>query len=295
MPLKKLVASLCIALAVGLPLSSNAESPVFKITKGDDYVYIGGTIHLLSESDYPLPAGFDIAFADAEQVFFEVDGHSLALPEVQAKMAQFMSLPAGQTLDTVLDKKTYQALSDFLTERQIPVQAFASLTPAGISLTLTVLELQRLGLGNPASGVDHFFQSKTEQDGSKSTDFLETADEQIGFLSKLNDVDPNALIQSSLEDLNTMQKDWKDGVNAWRNGNMARMSDVLGGDEMAERFPSIYKTLLTDRNHRWVTQIEPMFATSDIELLLVGALHLVGDDGLIELLKAKGYKVEQLK
>ena len=295
MPLKKIAVSLFMTFAVGLPLSSHAESPVFKITKGDDYVYIGGTIHLLSENDYPLPSGFDEAFSDAKQVFFEVDGHSLESPEVQAKMASFMSLPAGQTLSGVLDQPTYQALSDFLAERQIPIQAFASLSPAGISLTLTVLELQRLGLGNPASGVDQFFQNKAEQDNSKSEGFLETADEQIGFLSKLNNVDPNVIIQSSLEDLSSMQEDWKGGVSAWRNGDMALMSDLLGGDEMRARFPSIYKTLLSDRNQRRVNQIEPMFATPEVELLLVGAMHLVGSDGLVELLKAKGYKAEQLK
>jgi len=73
------------------------------------------------------------------------------------------------------------------------------------------------------------------------------------------------------------------------------MAKELGGDKMKAQFPSIYKTLLTDRNERWLSDIYTMFETPEIELILVGAMHLVGDDGLIELLRAQGYVVEQLK
>ena len=289
---KKTIAALLFTFVT---LPAFAESPVFKVSKDDSSVFIGGTIHLLSPQDYPLPDGFYQAFDESAKVFFEVDGSKLQDPNVQAQMASMMTLTNGQTLQTTLNEETYSALSVFITDRQLPIQAFSQFTPAGVSISLTIFELQRLGLGNPESGVDHFFETKANQNDAKSTGYLETVDEQIGFLGSLNEVDPNTLIKSSLEDLATLQASWKKGVAAWRRGDMSVMAKELGGDKMKAQFPSIHKTLLTDRNERWLSDIYTMFETPEIELILVGAMHLVGDDGLIELLRAQGYVVEQLK
>ena len=290
----KFVILLAVTLLMSFPLFSVAKSPVFKVSDGDDYVYIGGTIHLLSADDYPLPESFDRAFNDAQQVFFEVDGSQLQLPETQVEMAGILTFQDGRTIDQVLDKEVYELLVTALAERNLPIAAFSSLTPAGISLTLTVFELQRLGLGNPANGVDHFFQLKTMQDASKELGFLETIEEQIQFIGELNNVDPNRLIRSSLEDLSALQQSWNGGLEAWRKGNLEGMVTKLGVDDMEVEFPSIYKALLTNRNQHWITQIEPMFATPDIEFVLVGAMHLVGSDSVITLLRDLGYQVEQL-
>ena len=294
MSLKKNVVSLLLTLLMLVSLVGHAKSPVFKVSKGDDHVYIGGTIHLLSPNDYPLPIGFDEAFNGAEKIFFEVNSDDFNTPETQAKSAQVMMFQDGRTLKSVLNDDTYNVLSAFLAERQLPISAFSRFTPAGVSITLTIFELQRLGLGNPESGVDHFFQLKTKQLDSKSDNYLETIDEQIRFLDSFNQVDSNTLILSNLEDLSVLQVNWEKVLAAWRNGEMLKMSGLLGSDQMRTQFPVIYKTLLTDRNKRWLKQITPMFNTPEIELVLVGALHLVGEDGVIELLRAQGYAVEQL-
>jgi len=294
MTFKKTLISLLLALSVSIYSLSYAKSPVFKVSKGGDYVYIGGTIHLLSPSDYPLPLAFDTAFKDSKRVFFEVDGKALETLETQTKMLSILTFQDGRTLETVLDKETYGLLSNALSERQMPISVFKNYTPIGIGLTLTVLELQRLGLGDPNHGVDHFFQLKTDQDASKDSAFLETVDQQIGFLSQFNNVDPNAVIKSSLEDLSVLNNSWKLGVDSWRDGDLAQMNEVLGGEKMRSEFPSVYKALLSNRNQHWIKQLTPMFDTPEIEFLLVGAMHLVGDDGVIELLRDQGYEIEQL-
>ena len=294
MSFKKYVVSLLLTLSMLFSLSGHAKSPVFKVSKGDDYVYIGGTIHLLSPSDYPLPIGFDKAFNNAQKIFFEVNSDDFNTLETQTKSAKVMMFQDERTLKSELNEDTYNRLSKFLEERQLPIAVFSKFTPAGVSITLTIFELQRLGLGNPESGVDHFFQLKTRQSDSKSDSYLETIDEQIRFLDSFNQVDANTLIQSSLEDLDVLQVNWKNVLTAWRNGEMLKMSNLLGADQMKAQFPLIYKTLLIDRNERWLKQITPMFETPEVELILVGALHLVGEGGLIELLQAQGYAVEQL-
>jgi len=238
-----------------------AKSPVFKISKGDEQVYIGGTIHLLSPDDYPLPKAFQQAFDASEHVYFEADLEQFSLPEVQAKMTASMALPEGQSLKTTLNEETYAQLEAFLTERNIPIAAFDQLSPAAVSLSLTVIE---------------------------------TLDEQIGFISEINEAEPNLVISSSLESLVDLNSNWEKGLSAWREGDLEAMGASLGAEEMKADFPGIFKVLLTDRNERWLVEIKEMFNSEEVELVLVGALHLTDDDGLIEQLKEDGYTVEQL-
>ena len=118
-----------------------AKSPVFKVSKGDDHLFIGGTIHLLSPNDYPLPTAFDQAFDASEHVYFETNIAEISSPEVQAKLAQVMTLPQGKTLKAELNDETYTKLEAFLKERQIPIIAFNQSTAGAVSITLTLLEL----------------------------------------------------------------------------------------------------------------------------------------------------------
>lgn len=294
MSFKKMIVTSFLIPLVFLPAICAAKSPVFKISNGDDYLYIGGTIHVLSANDYPLPQGFDVAFNDSENVFFEVDSGALEAPEIQSKLLRILTFQDSQTLETVLGNETYDSLTAALAERQLPISDFSHYTPAGISLILTVLELQRLGLGDAVNGVDHVFQFKTNQSTAKKASFLETADQQIGFLNKLNDVDPNVMIKSSLDDLSVLSESWKHGLEAWRDGDLNVMGTVMGADIMKTEFPEVYDVLINKRNQHWITQIKPMFDSPEIEFLLVGAMHLVGDDGVIEQLRGLGYTVEQL-
>ena len=293
MKFKNKIQIVTLLLALVFASHSFAKSPVFKISNGDDQVYVGGTIHLLSPDDYPLPKAFQQAFEASEHVYFEANIEQFSLPEVQAKMTASMALPEGQSLKTTLNEDTYAQLETFLTERNIPIAAFDQLSPAAVSLSLTVIELQRLGLGNPASGVDQYYTLKTK-DAEKEPFYLETLDEQIGFISEINEAEPNLVISSSLESLVDLNSNWQKGLSAWREGDLEAMGASLGSEEMKADFPGIYKVLLTDRNERWLVEIKEMFNSEEVELVLVGALHLTDEDGLIEQLKEDGYTVEQL-
>ena len=284
-----------IFLVLGLTFASVslAKSPVFKVSKGDDHVFIGGTIHLLSENDYPLPSAFYKAFETADHVYFETDTGQVSSPEVQVKMARVMGLPEEQTLETLLNEETYARFQAYLNERQLPISTFQKITPSAVSIALTVFELQRLNLGDPANGVDQFFISKANEAGKKLF-YLESLEEQIGFLDTLNDIDPNVVFNSNLDDLSNLGENWEKALSAWREGNIEVMGDILGGEKLRTEFPEVHKVLLTDRNNRWLTQIKTMLDTKEIELILVGALHLANDEGLIEQLRKGGYGVEQL-
>jgi len=280
----------CLLFALA-SLSSFAKSPVWKVSKDGNHLYLGGTIHLLSSSDYPLPKAFDSSFINADTLVFETDIRAAASPEVQQKFITMMTYKDGRTIKDELDADVYNELETFLAARNIPIVNFAKFTPAGISLTLTVLELQRLGLSNTA-GVDSYYTLRA-LDENKKIEALESIDEQIGFIASLNAEDGNEIIRSTLRDTGNLEKIWKDMLDAWRSGDMQALERVAL-KPMQTEFPDMYQLMLVNRNNNWLKKLPAMFADPDIEYVLVGSLHMVGKDGLLQRLESAGYRIEQL-
>ena len=285
-------------IALGILIASfglhtaHAKVPVWKVTSGDQHMYLGGTIHLLSKEDYPLPEAFEIAYDGAEDIWLETDAAAMNSPDTQSKFLPVMMYQDGRTLSQVLTRDTYQTLTEFLAERGLPVAAFDAMTPAGLSLTLTTLELQRLGLVDGTPGVDAHFDLRANEDGKDRLD-LETIDEQIGFIASLNELEPNSLVLSSLDEVAQTKSKWPDLLGAWRTGDLDKLNDI-GVVRMQQDFPAMYKVFLAERNRRWMNEIKRMLDSPEVEFMLVGVLHMAGDDGLIELMQDVGYTVEQL-
>ena len=80
---------------------------------------------------------------------------------------------------------------------------------------------------------------------------------------------------------------------AWRKGDNRELIKVALAPWLAD-FPELYQSLLVKRNTAWLPQLEAMLASPEVEYVLVGALHLVGKDGVINMLESRGYQVEQL-
>jgi uncharacterized protein len=82
-------------------------------------------------------------------------------------------------------------------------------------------------------------------------------------------------------------------IKYWRSGDIDSLNNLII-DSMKKDSPKMYQSILVDRNNNWIPKIEQYFATSEVEFVLVGAAHMIGEDGLINLLVKKGYKVTQL-
>lgn len=281
-------------LFVGIvTFSSNsvfADSPVWKVEKGGQQLFIGGTIHVLSPSDYPLPSVFDAAYQQAEMVVFETDLQQLQTPAFQAKMLSVSSLPHGKSLKDVLSQATYQDLERFLQSRAIPIEMIIHYKAGMATVMITMIELQRLGLGG--AGVDAFFHAKALQD-QKSLGQLETADEQLDFLATMGEGMEDDMIASALQDMHGLQAEMASLKSAWMRGDNRRLQKTLV-EPLKNNFPNVYQNLMVKRNRAWMSKIEAMLQTDEVELVLVGALHLVGDDSILAELVAKGYRVEML-
>lgn len=272
-----------------LALVNAHAAPVFKVSKNGDTVFIGGTFHLLTEKDYPLPEAFESAYQQANELYFETNIGEIDKPAFHQKALKVMLYSNGQTLDKGLNKNTYARFVEYATSRQIDPMQLNALNPTGVMLTISILELQARGF--VAQGVDKYYYDKARQD-NKNIGWFETPDEQLAIIDGFDTDDPNALINYTLDDIENFDASVTQLHDSWRQGDMDTLAML--GIEGFDEYPELYDLILVARNNNWMKAIEAMFDDEGTELVLVGALHLPGKDGVLTQLQNKGYTVEKL-
>jgi hypothetical protein len=214
----------------------------------------------------------------------------LQSPGFQATMLRELTYTDGRNLQKVLNRSTYQGLEQFFSARGIPMEAIVNFKPGMVLTMMTMVELQRLGIDG--IGVDAYYSARAIED-SKKLGELEPVETQIAFLANMGAGQENEMLSFSLSDVEQLPAMMKSMKDAWRRGDLKKL-EKIGISDLQNDFPEIYKTLLVDRNNAWIPQIEAMARTKEIELILVGALHLAGEDGLLAQLKARGYKIKMM-
>jgi len=290
-PMKKaLHACLSAFLLLAFLSPAAADSPVWKVAKGDRHLYIGGTVHILTQADYPLPEAFEQAYGAASVVVFEADFRELQTPEFQQALLSRAKYPDGTNLMMFLTDDTREHLVQYLADRRIPMDNLINFKAGMVAMTLTMVELQRLGLAG--SGVDQFFSLRALND-QKEIGRLETAEEQLAFVADMGEGREDALVTYTLRQMEDLPEMMQAMKAAWRAGDNARLEEVAL-KPMEKDFPVMTDRFVEDRNDAWLPKIEAMLKTEDVELVLVGALHLLGEEGLLKRLKEKGYDIENL-
>lgn len=277
-------------LLLSLPGALWGQSSVWKVTRKDATVYLGGTLHLLRPEDKP-PAEFDRAFAASTKIFFETDIAAAQSAGMQQKIMQKGMYSDGTTLQQVLSPKAWQAFEQYLTQAGLPPAAVSSFKPWLATVMIAGLELKKMNLS--AEGVDLIFHTRAKAEG-KGIGELETLDTQLDFLASMGAGKESELILKTLEDLAKMQAMLEKAIGAWKVGDLKAIDDLLLAD-MRKNYPDLYKDGIIRRNQAWLPKIEALFATPESEFVLAGVGHMAGKDGLLEMLKAKGYQIEQIK
>ena len=284
------VMAVCLVFLL-LPIcKATADTSVWKVSKGNSHIYLGGTLHILSKSNYPLPAEFDKAYDASDLVVFETDIAALSDPATMQLMSEKMVFTDGSTIRDHLAANTIEAIEAHLKTRGMSLDQFATLKPSMLSITLTLIELNIIGID--AEGVDFFYSEKAETDNKEQL-MLETVEEQLEFVLGIGADDPDKLLEYTLRDLANLTTTMDKLVSAWREGNREELNEQLI-EFLARDYPYVYDDLVVKRNKNWLPQLATYFDTGDIEFVLVGAAHLIGEFGLLTLLASDGYKIEQL-
>ncbi|PWU17315.1 MAG: hypothetical protein C5B50_11540 [Verrucomicrobia bacterium] len=253
-------------------------------------VYLLGSVHALTPQDYPLPVIMERAFTNSAIVAFEADVEAVqSLGTLQELMTK-ARLPEGQTLREQLSPATYELLKHHLEDARLPAFMFEPLKPGVAAFALMAVELQKSGL-EMEYGLDKHFSSLA-RDLHKQVEFFETLDFQLGLITDLSKDEGEQFVKISLSEISKMKKEIAELLQAWRTGDADKLEKLLNDD--SRQAPAIFKRLIADRNLRWLPKIEQWLQGDRNVMVIVGAGHLVGKDGVVELLRKKGWRVRQL-
>ena len=279
-------------LALGLfgCLTAHAASPVWAVRGAHNIVYLAGSVHMLPADDAALPPGFARAYGDSSKVVMELDLAKFDPMEAMAWMSEHGTLPGGTTLRGVLGEQRYGRVTAAAATLGMPLLGLDSLAPWVVGIEITDMAYEHAGF-DPEQGVEEQLLRLAQAD-HKPTAGLETLPEELGSLSSLSNADQIRMLDQTIDELKDIKSETREITGAWREGNGAHLAALLSTEYSS--FPSLYKPLVTDRNRRWLPQVEELLKSHDNALVVVGALHLVGNGGLLELLRSKGYTITQL-
>jgi uncharacterized protein YbaP (TraB family) len=276
------------------PLAQPPAKPglhsLWKVQGKSNVVYLLGTIHLLRPTDYPLPQVMESAFTNSQIAVFEADIDKANDPMAALGMLSKITLPEGKTLQQVLPEKVYNSFSNHAQQAGIPMMLFDTMKPGMAVTMLETMQLTKLG-ADPEYGEDvHFF--KLAKETNRKIIPLETVEFQLNLFLGFSGPDEEIMVEKSLEQMDDEKKEYDDMVTAWKTGDSAALEKML--NEMRTDAPAIFKKLVSDRTASWLPKVNELLHGSQNAIIIVGAGHLVGPDGLVELLKKQEFKVNQL-
>ena len=301
--MKKTLTFIIALLAAG---SMNAQI-LYKITGKDakNASYIIGTYHLADASFTEKIPGLQTALAETEQVYGEVNMENMMQPASIQKMTAAMMLPEGQTLKTVLTPEQFGKVSAFAKElmgvgldNDMVFSQLGKMSPKALATQFTLLLFIKNSATpfNPANGLDNFFQMQAKQN-NKPISGLETIDFQIETLYK------STPIERQVEELICLVDNKEYNLMMVQEISKAFYAQDLQAIEKAadeklnnscDSTPEEEETLIYGRNDNWM-KLMPAIMAEKPTFFAVGALHLVGERGMLTQLQKAGYTVTPCK
>jgi uncharacterized protein len=286
----RLAALAIVALLVAAPQAA-AKCFVWKVTSpAGRVVYVAGSIHLLTAAYYPLDPAFDRAFAESDLLVEELDMGEMLSANAQLKMLTRGMLPAGRSLEQVISPVTLEAVKRTVNDLGIPLAPLMQFKPWMLALTLQGMAWQKAGF-NADIGLDRHFYDLAVQ-AKKPVQALETLEFQISRFDEMSADVQDRLLADTLKELEQTQATFTRMADAWKAGDTTTVETMVLTDMQSE--PQMNERLLLERNRAWLPVVETLFARPRPAFVVVGSAHLLGADGLLESLRAKGYRIEQL-
>jgi len=268
---------------------ATGKSFLWKVHSGQKVLYLAGSVHALGADSYPLSAAYESAFNSSGTLVEEIN---LAEAEQLAAAPLLLSkglYTDGRTFESAVGKDTATLVATRLKTTGIPMEMIRTMKPWMVMLLITAFEAQKAGL-DAALGLDKYFFDKARA-ASKPVLALETAESQIDRFDKMPETLQEQMLRSTLTELDSQQNSVAAMINAWKTGDAAALEKMSLSS--FDGYRGAYSSLIVERNNNWVPQIEACMAKPQPCFVVVGAAHLIGPDGLLTLLKKKGYKIEQ--
>ncbi len=279
------------AAAVNPVVSTNKTTKhcLWEVKGKTNTVFLLGSMHVMKDDMYPLAPEIEAAYQQASVLVFETDMKALESPALAFKLSAKAMYPEDDSLKEHVSPAIYSLLisnlqSSFLTEEMVN-----RFRPWMAAMTVVLVELQKQGF-DVQNGLDKHFAGRAETDG-KTVDFFEQPEFQIALLTSLGDKESEEFLGQALRDMDVVRKQFKELVTAWQTGDTKALDKLLL--ESFREYPLMHRKFLLDRNRTWIPKLEKLLNGGKDVLVVVGAGHLVGKESVVDLLTAKGYKIEQ--
>ena len=290
---KRSVSVLCLILtflSLSYSISYAEKNFLWRVQSKRNTVYVLGSIHLLKKDIYPLSRTIEGAFEKSDFLAVEANVNDISRLDI-GKLMESAFYPVSDSLEKHVSGKTFSLIKEETARAGLPMELVYNQKPWFLGLTLESIELMKSGY-DPNYGIDKHFLSKAE--GRKKISELESLDYQINLLAGLNDEEQELFLLYTLRELRILVQEVDKLVDAWKSGAVEKMESTIT-KSLAEdrRFYTIYDKLIYKRNRNMAQKIEGYLKTNGTYFVVVGAAHLLGDKGIIQLLKDRGYSVEQ--
>jgi uncharacterized protein len=287
---------LCRPLALGLIAVMLANAPsiaapaIWKVSDADSSVWLFGSVHILPPDIDWRTTRLDKIISKADRVYFETD----VSPQAQMALLPLTMDVAfnqdGVLLSETIGEKLTARVREAAEAYAIPMPMLLTMRPWMAATTLSIGPLTETGY-DPALGVETILSAEIS---SERLGFLETPEQQIGFLSSGSDAEQIAMLEATLDTLDIMEQDIDTMVEAWMNGEPEVLGEIFMA-QMGDYDEGMVERIIDTRNHNWVSQIETMLAENESAVLVVGAAHLVDEVSVVRLLENLGYASERVQ
>jgi uncharacterized protein YbaP (TraB family) len=280
---------LLLALSAARSLGAQERTLLWKVSEGDKSIFLLGSIHYLRKENYPLNQAILDAFDASDRLVLEIDLQNTPGGAAQRLTLEKAVYRDGSNLAQNVSQETYQLASKRAAELGIDMQVVQPMKPWFVAMTMLAVKLQRMGL-DPKLGVDHHLAERAKRDG-KPTSGLETLEFQLGIFDQLSKREQELMLRETAGELERIDKNVKDIVESWLKGDGERLAALLLAG--MRQYPELQQKLVIERNRRWLDQIAKLVEQGNNAMVVVGAAHLVGQEGIVDMLKARGFSVEQ--
>ncbi len=274
--------------------AANDKAFLWQVNSDRASVYLMGSIHFADKSFYPLRKEIEDVFKKSETLVVELDINKIDRNAYSRLLLEKGMYKDGSTIKDALSEKTWLQLQQRLEQLNIVYDDVKNYKPGILVLMLTATQIMQMGF-YPQLGIDAYFLNIAASDATtKKIIELETLELQINLF--LNIPNGELLLEESLYSLNEAELLMAEMVHYWKTGDEKKMNKLLFEDALTDypAFSAIYDSLIVQRNQQMVLKIENMLNQSGSYFVVVGSGHLIGEQGIVNELKEKGYEVKRL-
>jgi uncharacterized protein YbaP (TraB family) len=277
---------LCLAGLLGWPaISANAATCcLWRVTNAKVPFYLLGSVHRLSDTDYPLPSVIDRAINESQQFYFEYDPKRD--DEFSRKLDAAAKFSHGQQIKDKVHEKTWNYLRTTARGGNfdwVHLKAWA--------IAMFVLDYPVNERMSAAFGLDNYVEKKARARDC-SMRGLESVDDHVAVFGGMNDVESEAYLLRAIVYADKHDTWVRDMHSAWKTGNTDRLASMESPS--VREAPSLNPRFLDWRNARWIPVIESALKSGKPTMIVAGAAHFSGPRSVVAMLRSHGYTIEQL-